>query len=55
MRPVQPSVVAVRHHVLLFATPSSGRVNNVIAITGISDHDRPEWMIEISGIRIVGT
>ncbi|KXS30631.1 MAG: hypothetical protein AWT59_3246, partial [Candidatus Gallionella acididurans] len=26
-------------------------VNIMIAITGISDRDRPEWMIAINGIR----
>jgi hypothetical protein len=36
---------------MLFTAPSSGRVNTMIAITGIGDHDRPEWLIRISGIR----
>ena len=36
---------------MLFAEPSSGDVNTMITITGIGDHDRPEWMIRISGIR----
>jgi hypothetical protein len=31
--------------------PSSGIVNSVIRITGIGDHDRPEWLIRISGMR----
>ncbi len=52
MRPVQPSVVASRHHVMLLATLSSSRVNSVITITGIGDHVRPEWLIRINGIRI---
>jgi hypothetical protein len=52
MRPVQPSVVATRHHVMLSAVPSSSIVNSVIRITGIGDHDRLEWLIRISGIRI---
>lgn len=52
MRPAQPSVVADRHHVMLFAVPSSGRVNTMIRITGIGDHDRLEWLIRINGIRI---
>ncbi len=51
MRPVQPSVVAVQRQVMLSAMPSSGIVNSVIRITGIGDHDRPEWLIRISGIR----
>ena len=53
MRPVQPSVVAVQRHVMLSAVPSSGIVNNMIRITGIGDRDRPEWLIRISGIRIM--
>ncbi len=36
---------------MLSAVPSSGIVNSVIRITGIGDHDRPEWLIRISGIR----
>lgn len=36
-----------------FPTPASGMVNIMIAITGISDRDRPEWMIAINGIRSV--
>src|ERR1700739_1857713 len=51
MRPVQPSVVADRHHVMLSAVPSSGRVKTMIRITGIGDHDRLEWLIRINGIR----
>ena len=54
MRPVQPSVVATRRHVMLSAMPSSGRVYSVIKITGIGDHDRPEWLIRINGMRISG-
>ena len=51
MRPVQPSVVVARHHVMLSAVPSSGKVNTMIRITGIGDHDRPEWLIRINGMR----
>jgi hypothetical protein len=51
MRPVQPSVVVARHHVMLSAAPSSGKVNTMIRITGIGDHDRPEWLIRINGLR----
>jgi hypothetical protein len=36
---------------MLFAVPSSGGVNTMIRITGIGDHDRPEWLIRINGIR----
>jgi hypothetical protein len=38
---------------MLSAVPSSGIVNRVIGITGIGDRDRPEWLIRISGIRIM--
>jgi hypothetical protein len=51
MRSVQPSVVAVQRHVMLSAELSSSMVNSVIRITGFGDHDRPEWLIRISGIR----
>jgi hypothetical protein len=51
MRPVQPSVVAVQRHVMLYAVPSSGIVNKMIRITGIGDRDRSERLIRISGIR----
>ena len=53
MRPVQPSVVAVQRHVMLSAVPSSGTVNSVIRITGIGDRDRPEWLIRITGMRLM--
>jgi hypothetical protein len=36
---------------MLFAVPSSGGVKTMIRITGIGDHDRPEWLIRINGIR----
>ena len=36
---------------MLSAVPSSGRVNTMIRITGIGDHDRLEWLIRINGIR----
>jgi hypothetical protein len=51
MKPVQPSVVAIQRHVMLSAVPSSGRVYTVTKITGIGDHDRPEWLIRINGMR----
>jgi hypothetical protein len=40
---------------MLSAAPSSGKVNTMIRITGIGDHDRPEWLIRINGLRSVGT
>jgi hypothetical protein len=36
---------------MLSAMPSSGRVYSMIKITGIGDHDRPEWLIRINGMR----
>jgi hypothetical protein len=36
---------------MLSAVPSSGKVNTMIRITGIGDHDRPEWLIRINGMR----
>jgi hypothetical protein len=36
---------------MLSAELSSSMVNSVIRITGFGDHDRPEWLIRISGIR----
>jgi hypothetical protein len=30
--------------------PSSGIVNSVIRIARIGDHNRPEWLIRISGM-----
>jgi hypothetical protein len=36
---------------MLSAAPSSGKVNTMIRITGIGDHDRPEWLIRINGLR----
>jgi transposase-like protein len=38
---------------MLSAVPSSSIVNSVIRITGIGDHDRLEWLIRISGIRML--
>jgi hypothetical protein len=32
---------------------SSGKVNTMIRITGIGDHNRPEWLIRISGMRTI--
>jgi hypothetical protein len=36
---------------MLSAVPSSGIVNTMIRITGIGDHNRPEWLIKINGMR----
>ena len=39
---------------MLSAAPSSGKVNTMIRITGIGDHDRPEWLIRINGMHTRG-
>ena len=36
---------------MLSAVPASGIANSMIRITGIGDHDRPEWLIRINGMR----
>ena len=33
------------------AVHSSGMVNSVVSITGSGDHDRPDWLIRITGDR----
>ena len=38
---------------MLSAVPSSGRVNSLIKITGIGDHDRLDWLIKINGMRSI--
>jgi hypothetical protein len=37
---------------MLRIVPSSGRVNSMITITGPGDHDRPEWLITMTGMRM---
>jgi hypothetical protein len=39
---------------MLFAAPSSGRVNIMIRITGIGDQDRPEWGSSALLVQLVG-
>ena len=33
------------------ASHSSAQASHVITITGIGDHDRPDWLITMTGIR----
>jgi hypothetical protein len=37
---------------MLPARYSSTRASSVITITGLGDHDQPEWLITMTGIRI---
>jgi len=39
---------------MLPASYSSTRASSVITITGLGDHDQPEWLITMTGIRTVG-
>jgi len=32
---------------------SSTQVSSMITITGLGDHDRPDWLITMTGIRIL--
>jgi hypothetical protein len=52
MTPPQSSVAAA----LRLKTPSimrsSAMVNSMVLITATGDHDRPDWMITFTGIRI---
>ena len=51
MRRDQPSVAATRHDLMPSAAQSSSTVNSMVTITGTGDHDRPEWLITVAGIR----
>jgi hypothetical protein len=51
VRQVQPSVAASQRHVMSFAGLSSSTVNTMIRITGIGDHNQPDWLITINGMR----
>jgi hypothetical protein len=37
---------------MLHAGHSSTQVRSVITITGLGDHDQPDWLITMTGIRI---
>ena len=47
----QPSVVTTNCHPMLHARHSSTLVRSVITITGLGDHDQPDWLITMTGIR----
>ena len=36
---------------MLHARHSSTQVSSVITITGLGDHDQPDWLITMTGIR----
>jgi hypothetical protein len=36
---------------MLHARHSSTQVRRVITITGLGDHDQPDWLITMTGIR----
>ncbi len=38
-------------HPMLRVRHSSAQVRNVITITGLGDHDQPDWLITMTGIR----
>ncbi len=50
-RSVQPSMAATRRHTKPSAVHSSGTVNSMVLVTVTGDHDRPDWLITINGIR----
>jgi hypothetical protein len=37
---------------MLHTRHSSTQVRSVITITGLGDHDQPDWLITMTGIRI---
>ena len=39
---------------MLHARHSSTQVSSVITITGLGDHDQPDWLITMTGIRTQG-
>ena len=55
MRLIQPSVAATSRHPKPSAVHSSGMVNSMVSITVTGDHDRPEWLIRINGIRTLAS
>jgi hypothetical protein len=44
-------VATARRRPALPARHSSAQARSVIMITGIGDHDRPDWLITITGMR----
>jgi len=47
----QPSVVTSRRRAVPPAKHSSGWASSMITITGAGDHDQPDWLITMTGIR----
>ena len=39
---------------MLHVRNSSTQVRSVITITGLGDHDQPDWLITMTGIRTLG-
>jgi hypothetical protein len=44
-------VVTTNATLMLPARHSSAQASSVITITGIGDHDQPDWLITVTGIR----
>jgi len=44
-------VVTTKRRPCLPTSLSSVQVSSMIMITGMGDHDRPEWLITMAGIR----
>ena len=44
-------MVTTNATLMLPARHSSAQASSVITITGIGDHDRPDWLITMTGIR----
>ncbi len=47
----QPSVVTANATPNAARQHSSAQVSSVITITGLGDHDQPDWLITMTGIR----
>jgi hypothetical protein len=47
-------VVTTNATPMLPARYSSTQVSSVITITGLGDHDQPDWLITMTGIRTPG-
>ena len=51
MTPVQPSVASFANLVATLTPARSAGGERAFTITGIGDHDRPEWPFTINGMR----
>jgi hypothetical protein len=47
--------VVTTNATMLHARNSSTQVRSVITITGLGDHDQPDWLITMTGIRNAGS